>query len=215
MRDRRKSRGGEHATHFRICEPRGGFPGKLRTSPGAPRRARSAPPLYRPVRLIPRGSHLSPRRCAHGVPTGEPTARGAHRDVSAGERGGLAAIWGPKPPRAELDQCCCEWVLGTPRGGASVVSRPFAGFGVHPSRSMVGRARAPQLGRVFLIVRVALGSPRFACVVNDPGRGAERVRDLVGGRWGRATFLCYTPASEVGDSDCACARGRRVRGCRV
>ena len=215
MRDRRKSRGGEHATHFRICEPRGGFPGKLRTSPGAPRRARSAPPLYRPVRLIPRGSHLSPRRCAHGVPTGEPTARGAHRDVSAGERGGLAAIWGPKPPRAELDQCCCEWVLGTPRGGASVVSVPFASFGVVGGIADGLSARAAQLVSSRVLLGVALGSPRFACVVHDPRGGAERVRDLVGGRWGRATFLCYTPASEVGDSDCACARGRRVRGRRV
>ena len=92
VRDRRKSRGGEHATHFRISEPRGGFPGKLRTSPGAPRHARSAPPLRRPVRLFPRGFLLLPRRCAHGVAACESSAGVTHQDVSAGERGGLAEI---------------------------------------------------------------------------------------------------------------------------
>eukprot|EP00966_Prymnesium_polylepis_P286692 6622188-Prymnesium_polylepis.1 len=38
-----------------------------------------------------------------------------------------------------VDRGWFEWELGTPRGGggASVVSRPFASFGVHPSRSIV------------------------------------------------------------------------------
>ena len=71
---RRVARG---ATRFRICEPRGGFPGKPRTSPGAQRHARSAPPLCRPARLIPRGSRLSPRRCALDVAAGAPSARGS------------------------------------------------------------------------------------------------------------------------------------------
>ena len=213
--DRRKCRGGEHATHLRISEPRGGFSGKLRTSPGAPRHARSAPPLRRPVRLFPRVYHLLPRRCAHGVPAGEPTARGAHRDVSAGERGGLAAISGLEPLRAGVDLGWCEWVLGTPRGGASVVSVPFASFGVVGGIADGLSAHAAQLVSSHVLLGVALRSPPFACVVHDPRGGAERVRDRVGGRWGCAAFLCYTPTSEDGTSDCACARGRHVRGRRV
>eukprot|EP00966_Prymnesium_polylepis_P173422 4011664-Prymnesium_polylepis.1 len=52
-----------------MCEPRGGFAGKPRTSPRAPRHVQSAPPLRRPVRLITRGSRLSPHRRAPRVHT--------------------------------------------------------------------------------------------------------------------------------------------------
>eukprot|EP00966_Prymnesium_polylepis_P095054 2200855-Prymnesium_polylepis.1 len=55
---RRVARG---TTGFRVCEPRGGFAGKPRTFPRTSRHAQSAPSLRRPVRLIPRGSRLSPR----------------------------------------------------------------------------------------------------------------------------------------------------------
>eukprot|EP00966_Prymnesium_polylepis_P140180 3238109-Prymnesium_polylepis.2 len=77
-----------------------------------------------------------------------------------------------------------------------------AGCGLRRPRRAMVRDLGRVVPRLQVLVRVALGSPLFACVVHDPRRGAERVRDLVGGRWGRAISPSYTPTSEIGDSEC-------------
>ena len=200
---------------FEFVSPVGGFRANCahhqahRAAPEAPRLCNAPSGSFR----------VGPTYRLAGVRTASRPAsrpRGAHIGTSRRASGAGWRRFGARNRRGlSLTSAVASGCSGRRVGGASVVSVPFASFGVVGGIADGLSARATQLVSSRVILGVALGSPPFACVVHDPRGGAERVRDLVGGRWGRATFLCYTPASEVGDSDCACARGRRVRGRRV